>query len=307
MMQTDTDTKDQPLLRRCDLDLIARAEEIQQEDPRESGSIGFMTRAMVQATMPHRDPRSNEFRRRNGNYTLIMMAPAEIGLPYGALPRLILSWVSTEAVRTRRPDVVLGDSLAAFMRELGLTATGGRRGTIPRVKQQIQRLFSTSISCIYSGESHWANVGFRIADETRLWWHPKDPDQLDLWHSRVILGASFFQDLIDHPVPVDTRALKALRRSPLALDIYCWLTHRMSYLRKATLVPWSALAEQFGADYGREDNFRAAFLDALRKVLTVYCLARVLSTPIGLLLEPSQPHVGRAQHCQLPELSTHKR
>jgi len=47
MMQTDTDTKGRPLLRRCDLDLIARAEEIQQEDPRESGCIGYMTRTMV--------------------------------------------------------------------------------------------------------------------------------------------------------------------------------------------------------------------------------------------------------------------
>lgn len=147
MMQTDTDTKCRPLLRRCDLDLIARAEEIQQEDPRGSGSVGFMTRAMVQATMPHRDPGGNEFRRRNGNYTLVMMAPAEIGLPYGSLPRLILSWVSTEAVRSRRPAVVLGDSLAAFMRELGLTVTGGRRGTIPRVNAECFCLQFREINC----------------------------------------------------------------------------------------------------------------------------------------------------------------
>jgi hypothetical protein len=31
---------------------------------------------------------------------------------------------------------------------------------------------------------------------------------------------------------VDFRALKALR-SPLALDIYCWLTYRMSYLPRS--------------------------------------------------------------------------
>lgn len=281
------------MLRRCDLALLIQAEEIQRQDARESGAIAFMARAIIQATLPHSDPVKNEFVRRNGNYTLSMIAPAEIGLPYGSLPRLILSWVSTEAVRTRQPIVALGDSLAAFMRELGLSSTGGRTGTILRVKSQMQRLFSTSISCTYKGENHWANTGFRIADDTRLWWHPKDPGQLDLWHSRVTLGARFFQEIIEHPVPVDTRVLKALRRSPLALDIYCWLTHRMSYLKRGTLVPWSALAVQFGADYSRGDNFRAAFLDALRKVLTVYCIVRVQSTPFGLLLEPSRPHVGR--------------
>ena len=290
-MQTDTDADSRPLLRQCDLDLLDRAEEIGKEDARESRCIGFMTRAIVQATMPHSNPRSNEFCRRNGNYTLVMMAPAEIGLPYGSLPRLILSWVSTEAVRTGRPAVILGDSLASFMRELGLSATGGRRGSIPRVKIQMQRLFSTSISCIYNDEGQWANTGFRIADETRLWWHPRNPEQLDLWQSRVTLGGKFFRELLEHPIPVDIRALKALRRSPLALDVYCWLTHRMSYLKRETIVPWSALAAQFGADYCREDNFRKAFLDALRKVLTVYCVARVKPTPMGLLLEPSRPHV----------------
>jgi hypothetical protein len=30
--------------------------------------------------------------------------------------------------------------------------------------------------------------------------------------------------------PIDLQALKALRGSPLALDIYSWLTDRMSYL-----------------------------------------------------------------------------
>lgn len=42
--------------------------------------------------------------------------------------------------------------------------------------------------------------------------------------------------------------LRALR-SPLALDIYCWLTYRASYLRRPTEIPWTALALQFGAGY----------------------------------------------------------
>lgn len=93
-----------PLLRQCDLDLISRAEEIEREDAKEAGAIGFMARAIIQATMPHSDPGTGEFRRKNGNYTLVMLAPSDIGLPYGSIPRLVLSWISTEAVCTKEPQ-----------------------------------------------------------------------------------------------------------------------------------------------------------------------------------------------------------
>lgn len=284
---------DGPLLRQCDLDLILRAEEIEREDAKEAGAIGYMARAIIQATMPHSDPGTGEFRRKNGNYTLVMLAPSDIGLPYGSIPRLVLSWISTEAVRTKEPTVVLGDTLSSFMRELDLVPTGGRWGTITRLRNQMQRLFSTSISCTYDGDRQWANTGFRIADETHLWWHPKDPDQFDLWQSTVTLGSRFFRELVDHPVPVDMRALRALRRSPMALDLYCWLTYRMSYLRKETVIPWPALQAQFGADYARNRAFKGKFVESLRKVLTVYTEAKASLAENGLLVKPSRTHIRR--------------
>ena len=94
-------------------------------------------------------------------------------------------------------------------------------------------------------------------------------------------------------MPVDLRALRALRGSPLALDIYAWLTYRLSYLRRPCLVPWSALEAQFGADYGRRRDFRRRFLARLADVLCLYPYARCAHTPAGLLLKPSPPHVGR--------------
>ena len=72
----------------------------------------------------------------------------------------------------------------------------------------------------------------------------------DSWKSTVTLSTDFFEGIVQNPVPVDMRALKALKRSPMALDIYCWLTYRLSYLRKPTEIPWSALQMQFGAEYG---------------------------------------------------------
>ena len=89
------------------------------------------------------------------------------------------------------------------------------------------------------------------------------------------------------------RAIKALKRSPLALDIYCWLTYRVSYAKRPSLIPWAALAMQFGSDYARVRAFKEAFLAELRKVATVYAGAQFEITDAGLVVKPSLPHIAR--------------
>lgn len=93
-------------------------------------------------------------------------------------------------------------------------------------------------------------------------------------------------------MPIDLRALAALH-SPLALDLYCWLTYRIYRLRRSTVVPWSALYEHFGTQTARMRDFRRSFLAAIPKVLMVYPEARVRRLDDGLLIFPGSPHVRR--------------
>ena len=116
--------------------LINEALAIEAESAQNAGALGFMARAMTQATLPHRRVEGNEFTRRNGAFTLSLMAPAKIGLPYGIVPRLLLAWLTTEAVKTQSRELELGDSLSGFMRELDMVPTGGRWGSITRLKSQ---------------------------------------------------------------------------------------------------------------------------------------------------------------------------
>ena len=95
-------------------------------------------------------------------------------------------------------------------------------------------------------------------------------------------------------MPIDLRALKALKGSPLALDIYAWLTYRMNYLREPCLIPWEALQTQFGADYGRLRDFKRKFFRHLGDVLQVYPAVRFCEQSGGLLLRPSPTHLPRA-------------
>lgn len=263
------------------------------EEAQAAGSLGFMARALVQATMPHRKPDSSVFERTNGAFTLTMMAPPKIGLPYGSLPRLLMAWLTTEAVRTKTRELVLGESLSGFMRELGLVPTGGRWGSITRLRSQCHRLFASTVSCLYSGKISAGEVGFRIADRHVLWWDPKSPSQVNLFGSSVTLSEPFYSEVVERPIPINMHALKTLSRSPMQLDIYVWLTYRMSFLRNTATIPWEALQHQFGADYRRGRDFKAAFVAHLREVLAVYKQAKVEPAQNGLVLRPSPTHVSR--------------
>ncbi len=274
--------------------LIASSLAIEAEAAKEAGQLGFMARALTQATMPHRKVDDNEFTRRNGAFTLTMQAPRAIGLPYGSTPRLLMAWLTTEAVRTRERELVLGDSMSAFMRELGYVPVSGKRGQNKVFKEQATRLFASSVSAIYRDDKRTSLVNRTIADAADLWWDPQSPDQAGLWRSTVLLSESFFKEVIERPVPVDLRVLKALKRSPLALDTYVWLTWRMSFMRDRTEIPWEALAAQFGSEYGRLRDFKAAFKAELKNVLMQYTSANVEERDAGLVLLPSSTHVRKA-------------
>lgn len=271
--------------------LINEALAIEAEEAKKAKALGYMTRALVQATMPHSKHSGNEFTRRNGLFTLSILAPQETGLPYGSIPRLLIAWVTTEAVIKRQRTLILGDSLSSFMRELGIVPTGGRWGTITRLRNQMQRLFASSIKCFYSNADVWAVKSIELIEDASLWWHPKQPNQVALFESALTLSERFFNESINSPVPIDMRALKALSKSPLALDIYCWLTYRMSYLNHQTCIPWGALQVQFGADYKQTRQFKAAFLKQLRSVLVLYPKCKVSEDDSGLILKPSPPHI----------------
>ncbi len=134
---------------------------------------GFMARSLVQATMPHSKPQENYFVRKNGSYTLSMQGHPTYGIPYGTIPRLLMSWITTEAVRKKSKEIELGHSLNQFMGALGFTATGGKNGSITSLKDQMKRLFTCSISCIQDSENHFKAKNFMPIHKADLWWDVK--------------------------------------------------------------------------------------------------------------------------------------
>jgi hypothetical protein len=269
---------------------------ISERDALSDGSLGFMARAMVQATLPHRQVDGVVYKRSNGDFTLAI-TNTYAGIPYGTIPRLLLSWITTEAVRTQSPELNLGDSLSGFMSELGMVPTGGRWGSITRLKDQVTRLATSQILLSKDTESRAQIKNIHLFDELDLWWQPKTPEQPVLWQSTLTLNKSFYDEVTTSPVPIDMRALRALKASPMALDLYVWMTYRMSYLKKPVDIPWESLRKQLGAGYadtrsGRQ-GFRLSVIQALKKVELIYYDANFQLSEIGLLIRPSKTHVGR--------------
>lgn len=277
---------------------------IEREEAYQAGAIGYMARALIQATMPHSRISSHEFKRRNGAFKLTILADSEVGLPYGSIPRLLMSWITTEAVRTQQRELILGRTLSEFMAELDMIPSGGRWGSITRLKDQMKRLFSASISCTYDDGQNWGIRNVMPVEKANLWWSPKNPYQAEIWESNLLLGDTFFKEIIESPVPVDMRALKVLRQSPMAIDIYCWLTYRMSYLRRITPIPWSVLQVQFGANYKDLRQFKRRFINQLKKVLFVYPDARVKEEANNLVLLPGKSHITKKNTIKIEQKET---
>ena len=192
--------------------------------------LGFMARIMALCSLPRSNPGDRkEYVRRNGPYTLAMIAGFNTKLPFGNLPRLLLAWVCTEAVRTQNRELHLGHSLSEFMRALGVYSTSGR-GHI-RLRNQMRRLFQCHVQLVHEHEHGERFVSSAIADQGEFWWNERKPEERSLWESKIELGEKFFNEIILHPMPLDMNILKALKRSPLGLDLYMWLT---GLLRGAT-------------------------------------------------------------------------
>jgi hypothetical protein len=269
---------------------ISRATALEEEhDARRK--VGFMGRIVVQATLPHRDPHAPVYERMNAHQmTLRLTALTRAGLPYGSLARLLLIWMTTEAVRTRDPVLHLGRSFREFLGRLELGAQGGDRGDMTRLRNQLNRLLGSAITVTYMTDTQDVFESVMVARRAVLWWSPRN-DQPTLWESTVHLTAEFFEEVTGHAVPLDMAVVGQLRRSPMALDIYAWLTWRFSFLAENRTIPWEYLRDQFGATYGRDRDFRAKFTAALRAVRQGYPEARVEPTPSGLKLLPSPSSV----------------
>ena len=264
--------------------------------------LGFMARLLVLCSLPRTNPGNrHQYKRVNGPYKLIMSVNGDHKLPYGNLPRLLLAWVCSEAVRTQSRVLILGSSFSKFMRALGMNSdSGGSRGNLTRLRNQMKRLFGCTVSMIYEDEHGEARISSLVADRTVFWWNK--PDQRRVWNSKIELGEKFFNEIIQHLVPLNMNALAALKRSTLGLDLYLWLVYRTFALRAPLRLPWPLLYGQFGPHPSKANNnvtvqnFRRKVLRELKKIKLAWPSLNYSTAKGVLILHPSIPAIAPLDH-----------
>lgn len=284
--------------------LLTAGDVIAAEDPSPEDKT-FLARYMVQATLPHRSPRDNPpvWFRTNGDYTL-SVRPGYVrdpktrelkcvGYPFGSVPRLLMFWITTEALRTRSHRLTLGSSLTQFMRTLGLNpdngGSGAKRSDARRLRDQMERLFRATLSFEYDTLEVRKWLDMPVAPKGELWWSAAKPDEPTLWESWIELGREFHEAIVAAPVPVDVRVLRELKQSPLALDLYTWATYKTHVVTqhgKPQRVSWKQLLDQLGAEYADPKDFRKKALDALRKISVLARGLRLEEDAGSLVVKP---------------------
>jgi hypothetical protein len=287
--------------------------------PTDQNNIALNARQLILATLPHSDPGNiPRWTRKNGNLILSIQPGYKsdpktgedvlIGYPYGSIPRLILFWIVTEAKRTLNPRLELGHNLADFMRKLGMNPDSrGPRSGVAYLHKQMEKLLNSRIGFEEYMEPKgragrkWLNM--EIVTAGHLWWNPRDPDQTTLWGSYIILSDTFFKAVTTSTIPVRMSVLRALKKSPLALDLYAWLTYeadKAQRTKKGRFVPWSCLQQQMGTDYTDKRDFGKKVRAALRKIVAHYPGIKLGNLRGGIdILPDSLPDVSRQDASQI--------
>jgi len=274
--------------------LISQQINIESQSAKETEAIAYMARILVLATLPHSKPKENIFQRTNGNLSITMMANPKFGLPYGSFPRLFLAWLVREAKLKKSLTLQLGTSFSSFLKILKLSDRGGIRGDATRMREQMIRLLTTNISCVYHNKKQGVCQAdqFLMARSFDFWWNPlnENSDKISS-QSTITLSKDFYDEIIHRAVPVDFRVLRALSRSPLQIDLYVWLTHRFSYLKRSTSIGWFELSQQFGSNYNLLKDFKREFVKGLHIVKAFYPAANIEIENEGVRLNLSPTHI----------------
>ncbi len=258
--------------------------------------MSFTHAVLCQVGLPRSKTDAREFMRKSGDAWVNVQAgwldegkgPVQQPIPYGAMPRLALAWVSSYAKRYNTREIPIGDSAADFLRLMGYDRQGGRYSTL---RPQMHALAACRLQLGFKGRT----FNGQPVEQFDAWVADGKAGQRSLWPGVMKLSEGYFNSLMESAVPLDNRALHALKGSALALDVYAWLAHRLHRIEgRPVILHWKSIREQFAQEYKGQDpdkDFKKQFLPILRNVQVVYPQAKVKQVTGGLMLMASPPPI----------------
>ncbi|WP_237236696.1 replication protein RepA [Rothia nasimurium] len=253
----------------------------------------FYPAQFIYCCLPYRAIEEKIWLRENGTWTLgitpgIITNPdgsRESFIPSGKLARAALLYVTTEAVKTGSPRIELAKSYRGFMGDLGIKWDSK---TAREAVRQLRAVLSMSVQLSFitadnEGGSVVTELEFKVGSGREIHFDAKA--DIKERESYLLLSQDFYEAVVvGHAVPIVTEAWRALiqdTKSPLALDIYLWLSSRLSNLTNPVHITWEQLYSQFGSQQQNLDDFKRKFRKALETVKEYYPGANVREMGTG--------------------------
>src|SRR5437763_2298898 len=213
---------------------------VRQKRESEAQNLGFSSRPFVLCGLPVKRPAAGCLlhERRDGQVLLQGAGDRSCRRPWGP-DRLVPIFLATLATRQRTRRITFES--AAKMLDTFAMQQGGTQ--YRRLVGAFQRIFGATIFFGSDTQRERATVvqraRFNFMSEARIW-YSRDPDQKLLpgdCQNVIVLSDEFYREILDHPIPTDLEAAKALSSSPAALDLFMWLSYRCFTARGKERVP----------------------------------------------------------------------
>lgn len=293
------------LLRESYPDLIVSKQKLRQAETvrlvranREQATqnLGFASRPFVLCGLPVKRPQPGSLlhERKNGHFILQVTGHPEYGLPWGQ-DRLVPIFLATLAIRQQSQTITF-NSAAEMLETFGMQQGGSQ---YRRLIEAFKRVFGATIFFGTDIQRERARVvhqsRFNFMSEARIWYsrQVEQPTLPGDCRNTIVLSSEFFREIMEHPIPTDLEAAKALSSSPAALDLFTWLSYRCFTAKGEERVPLFGtfgLANQLGSlDYARPRKFREKlqrWLELVR-VLWPECPACLHRDGAVLLVRPA--------------------
>ena len=262
----------------------------------------FLHSALCAMSLPTKRPKDDTLPilREDGKYALAInprpviqevdgkKVMRSLGVPYGSYPRVALIYLLSQAVTKRSRDVYLGRNFTEWMRRLGYqTVSYGPRGTANLMREQVDRLLACEWQIRWDGEDSGDNA-FAVRDVKISNEYGGSLDKNGAFAREIRMSEAFYSHLIDHAVPLNEIAIRELKGTPTALDLYTYLAYRLPRIAsdKGQIISWDQLAKHLGNDADSK-RFRQTVRETMQLVSAVYPNANVDLSGRKVVLHPS--------------------
>jgi hypothetical protein len=211
-----------------------------------------------------------------------------LGVPYGSYPRVALIYLLSQAVTKQSRDVYLGRNFTEWMRRLGYqTVSYGPRGTANLMREQVDRLLACEWQIRWDGSGDGENA-FAVRDVKISNEYAGSLDKNGAFAREIRMSEVFYSHLVDHAVPLNEIAIRELKGTPTALDLYTYLAYRLPRISgaKSQVISWDQLAKHLGNEADSK-RFRQTVRETMQLVSAVYPNANVDLSGRKVILHPS--------------------